>query len=103
MYTGSSDSWTTFAPLNQARRNHAGAFIVDSATSGRMWVGGGYVPDGTNVGTATTETYQVGTVPTAVSLTGFSANTSASARLPWLALGAALVVAAGALARRRLA
>ena len=69
-----------------------------------MWVGGGYVPDGTNVGTATTETYQVGTVPTAVSLTGFSANASANARLPWLALGGTLlIVGAGALARRRLA
>ena len=103
IYDGASNTWATFASLNQARRNHAGAFIVDSATSGRMWVGGGYVPDGTNVGTATTETYQVGTVPTAVSLTGFSANASASARLPWLVLGGVLLVAAGALARRRLA
>jgi hypothetical protein len=104
VYDGASNTWATFASLNQARRNHAGAFIVDSATSGRMWVGGGYVPDGTNVGTATTETYQVGTVPTAVSLTGFSANASASARLPWLALGGALlIVGAAALARHRLA
>ena len=63
VYDGASNTWASFAPLNEARRNHAGAFIVDSATSGRMWVGGGYVPTGTNVGTATTETYQVGTIP----------------------------------------
>ena len=76
---------------------------MDSATSGRMWVGGGYVPTGTNVGTATTETYQIGAVPTAVSLTGFSATASATTRLPWLALGAALLISAGALVRRKLA
>ena len=104
VYDGATNAWSSFASLNQARRNHAGAFIVDSATSGRMWVGGGYIPGAVNTGTATTETYQVSTVPTAVSLTGFSANASASARLPWLALGAALLmVGAGALARRRLA
>ena len=104
LYDGAGNTWASFAPLNAARRNHAGAFIVDSATTGRMWVGGGYVPTGTNLGTATTETYQVGTTPTAVALTDFSAGASASARLPWLALGAALLlVGAGALARRRLA
>lgn len=102
IYDGVANTWASFAGLIQARRNHAGAFIVDSATSGRMWVGGGYLADGTE--TITTETYQVGAVPTAVSLTGFSATAPASARLPWLALGAALlVVGAGALARRRLA
>lgn len=102
LYDGATNVWTTFASLNQARRNHAGAFIVDSATSGRMWVGGGYLPDG-QTETSTTETYQISTVPTAVSLTEFSARATTGARLPWLALGAALVFTAGVLVRRRLA
>lgn len=77
LYDGASDSWTTFASLNAARRNHAGAFIVDNATSGRMWVGGGYVPTGVNVGTNTTETYMITySAPTAVGLGGFSARGS---------------------------
>ncbi len=77
LYDGASDSWTTFASLNTARRNHAGAFIVDNATSGRMWVGGGYEPTGVNVGTNTTETYMITySAPTAVGLGGFSARGS---------------------------
>ena len=77
LYDGASDSWTTFASLNAARRNHAGAFIVDNATSGRMWVGGGYTPTGVNVGTNTTETYMITySAPTAVGLGGFSARGS---------------------------
>ena len=77
IYDGAANTWATFANLNDARRNHAGAFIVDSATSGRMWVGGGYIPTGTNVGTNTTETYMVTySAPTAVGLGGFSARGS---------------------------
>ncbi len=57
LYDGASNSWTTFDPLNLARRNHGGAFILDGPLGGRMWVGGGFIPGGTNLGTATAETY----------------------------------------------
>lgn len=86
VYTGATNTWATFEPLNQARRNHAGAFIVDSELCGRMWVGGGYVPGGTNVGTNTTETFQVCGTGTAVALTSFDAGSQAGA-MPWLAVG----------------
>ncbi len=103
VYDGASNTWASFAPLNEARRNHAGAFIEENATCGKIWVGGGYVPTGTNVGTATTEVYPLG-CPLAVSLTGFSADGSTTVRLPWLALGGALMLLAiGVLARRKFA
>lgn len=101
VYDGATNTWASFGPLNQGRRNHAGAFIVDGETCGRMWVGGGYIPGGTNLGTLTTETYQVCSAPLAVSVTSFSARSSSGAQLPWLALGAAVLVSAGVLLRRR--
>jgi hypothetical protein len=96
LYTGATDSWTTFASLNHARRNHAGAFIVDaSGLTGRMWVGGGYIPDGTNLGTNTTETYDVTRQPpTAVTLEEFS-GAPTSNMLLLVGLGAVLVVLLG--------
>jgi hypothetical protein len=84
IYTGATDTWATFEALNQARRNHAGAFIVDSETCGRMWVGGGYIPGGTNVGTNTAETYQVCGSGTAVALTAFDAGGASNIAL-WAA------------------
>lgn len=76
LYDGAADSWTTFDMLIQARRNHAGAFIpAANGLSGKMWVGGGYVPGAANTGTDTTETYTISyNVPTAVHLDSFSAR-----------------------------
>ena len=102
VYDGASNTWATFAPLNEARRNHAGAFIVD-------------VRQRPNVGRRRLRSNRhqrrhshdrnlpVCQGPTAVSLTGFSAAASANPRLPWLALGAALLISVGVLARRKLA
>jgi len=100
VYDGGADTWATFASLNQARRNHAGAFIIDNASSGRLWVGGGYIPGGTNLGTSTTETYQIShQAPTAVGLADFSARGSDMA----LVVLAAALLSLGLLtvARRR--
>jgi hypothetical protein len=43
IYTISSNSWATWEPLNEARRNHAGALIPASQGTGTpgMWVFGG--------------------------------------------------------------
>ncbi len=92
LYDGATDSWTTFAALVQARRNHAGAFIVaPDGLSGRMWVGGGYIPGAANTGTDTTETYMVSySAPTAVQVDRFEARDPAISLLT--ALGALLVV-----------
>ena len=73
LYDAAGNSWTTFAALIQARRNHAGAFIVaPDGLSGKMWVGGGYIPGAANTGTDTTETYTISfSAPTAVGLDDF--------------------------------
>lgn len=78
LYDAAGNSWTTFAALIQARRNHAGAFIVaPDGLSGKMWVGGGYIPGAVNTGTDTTETYTISfSAPTAVGLDDFSARGS---------------------------
>ncbi len=100
LYTAATNSWTTFASLNQARRNHAGAFIADSnGLTGRMWVGGGYIPGGTNLGTNLTETYEVTRqLPTAVTLEDFSSAPSNNMLL-LVGLGVALIVLLGAALR----
>jgi hypothetical protein len=96
LYTAASNSWTTFANTNVARRNDAGAFIIDSGgLTGRMWIGGGYIPGGTNLGTNTTETYDVTRQPpTAVTLEEFS-GAPTSNMLLLVGLGAVLVVLLG--------
>ncbi len=96
LYTAASNSWTTFANTNVARRNGAGAFIIDpSGLTGRMWIGGGYIPGGTNLGTDSTETYDVTRQPpTAVTLEEFSTGPSGNLALV-LGLGAALIVLLG--------
>ena len=68
-----------------------------------MWVGGGYVPTGTNVGTATTETYQVGTAYGGIVDRFLRRRVGERAAALAGARRSAVVVAAGALARRRLA
>lgn len=94
LYTGASDSWTTFANTNVARRNHAGAFVIDSSgLTGRMWIGGGYDVNGAE--TNTTETYEVTRQPpTAVTLEEFS-GAPTSNMLLLVGLGAVLVVLLG--------
>ncbi|QLQ04993.1 MAG: hypothetical protein HZY76_02040 [Anaerolineae bacterium] len=64
-----------------------------------MWVGGGYIPGGTNLGTNLTETYEVTRqLPTAVTLEDFSSAPSNNMLL-LVGLGVALIVLLGAALR----
>lgn len=52
IYNAASDVWSTFPSLNQARRNHAGAFIPGSAGSNGVpgiWVWGGRQGSDSNI------------------------------------------------------
>jgi hypothetical protein len=94
LYNVATNTWSTFPALNITRRNHAGAFVQTSATSGFMWVGGGYDGSGTNVGTDTTETYAVG-APTSVSLVGIDSHSDAGVPLWALAAAGLVLLASG--------
>jgi hypothetical protein len=107
IYDIAGNAWQSWEPLNEARRNHAGALIPYSQGTGTpgMWVWGGYMPDGAT-NTTSSEYRTLTSAPTSVELADFSAASSDAARswvepLAWTALlaGVALMGLAFGLSR----
>jgi hypothetical protein len=109
IYDIATNAWQSWEPLNEARRNHAGALIPFSAGTGTpgMWLFSGYDMGGAN-NTLTTEYRALTLAPTSVKLADFSAESGNPARswvepVLWTALlaGIALMGLALGLSKRR--
>lgn len=72
LYRVASDSWSSFAPLETPRRNHAAALLPTGSSTLRLWVGGGVVPGAANQETALAEVYVVR--PSALFADGFESG-----------------------------